>query len=178
MEYYSILELDYEIRFTITVEDIKKQYRKLARKYHPDKNPNSSDKFIQIKIAYDVLSDPIKKRIYDGTSYSLKDWSYNLLKRIGKFISPPIEWKKDILLNLKVAENKIYKPIRIKYTRYVYSIEGIMINFFSQEEEFLFTIEEGFCVDEDIYTIENKGNYIIEDKKIICGDLDLDIEII
>lgn len=62
-DYYEILELSK----TATQDDIKKQYRKFAAKYHPDRNkePDAESKFKEMKEAYDVLSDEQKRRHYD-----------------------------------------------------------------------------------------------------------------
>lgn len=64
IDYYSILG----VSKTATNDDIKKAYRKLARKYHPDINKDNEDaklKFQQINEANEVLSDPEKRKKYD-----------------------------------------------------------------------------------------------------------------
>ena len=64
IDYYKILGLDK----TAGTEQIKKAYRKLARQYHPDLNPNDKEankKFQQINEANEVLSDPEKRKKYD-----------------------------------------------------------------------------------------------------------------
>jgi len=62
--YYSILEVSQ----TASIEEIKKSYRRLSLLYHPDRNKNSPEatiKFQKISEAYEVLSDPEKKKEYD-----------------------------------------------------------------------------------------------------------------
>ena len=63
-DFYKILGLQ---KSSATPNDIKKAYRKLALKFHPDRNkePNAEEKFKEISYAYEVLSDPDKKKRYD-----------------------------------------------------------------------------------------------------------------
>lgn len=72
IDYYSILG----IPKTASTEEIKKAYRKLARQYHPDLNPDNKEahkKFQQINEANEVLSDPEKRKKYDQYG---KDWKH------------------------------------------------------------------------------------------------------
>ncbi|CAH8359971.1 unnamed protein product [Eruca vesicaria subsp. sativa] len=65
VDYYKLLQIDR----SASDDDLKKAYRKLAMKWHPDKNPTNKKeaeaKFKQISEAYDVLSDPQKRAVYD-----------------------------------------------------------------------------------------------------------------
>ncbi len=72
IDYYKVLE----IPSSATAKEIKKAYRKLARKYHPDLNPNDSEaelRFKQVNEAHEVLSDPEKRKKYDQYG---KDWMH------------------------------------------------------------------------------------------------------
>ena len=72
IDYYTVLGLTKKA----SASDIKKAYRKLARKYHPDVNPNDPEaelKFKQVNEANEVLSDPEKRKKYDKYG---KDWQH------------------------------------------------------------------------------------------------------
>src|SRR2546421_10211053 len=67
-DYYGILG----VKKTASAEEIRKAFRKLARKYHPDVNPNNKqaeEKFKELSEANDVLTDPKKRKIYDQLGY-------------------------------------------------------------------------------------------------------------
>lgn len=72
IDYYKVLGIDR----SATTEDIKSAYRKLARKLHPDLNPDDKEankKFQQLNEANEVLSDPEKRKKYDKYG---KDWEH------------------------------------------------------------------------------------------------------
>jgi curved DNA-binding protein len=69
LDYYKTLEIEK----AATVDEVKKAFRKLARKYHPDINPNdkvAAERFNQINEAYEVLTDPEKRAKYDRLAAS------------------------------------------------------------------------------------------------------------
>ncbi len=72
-DYYKILGVDRKA----SDDEIKKAYRKLAKVYHPDKNPGNKqaeDKFKEINEAYEVLGDSAKRARYDQLGESYSDW--------------------------------------------------------------------------------------------------------
>jgi molecular chaperone DnaJ len=71
-DYYLVLEVTREVSF----EEIKKNYRKLAVKHHPDKNPGdhaAEEKFKELGEAYEILSDPQKRAAYDQHGHAAFD---------------------------------------------------------------------------------------------------------
>src|SRR5262249_17505782 len=73
-DYYKVLGVER----TATEAEIKSAYRKLARKHHPDVNPNNKDaerQFKEINEAYQVLSDPAKRKKYDELG---ADWEHGI----------------------------------------------------------------------------------------------------
>src|SRR4030081_2701753 len=67
-DYYGILG----VKKSASADDVRKAFRKLARKYHPDVNPGdkaAEEKFKTLSEANDVLSDPKKRKIYDQVGF-------------------------------------------------------------------------------------------------------------
>jgi curved DNA-binding protein CbpA len=77
-----------ELLPTCTADEIKQKYRTLAQIHHPDKG-GSEDKFKRIKLAYEILSDPVKRSHYDSTGehYEEAGIENEVLNRLANMIS-------------------------------------------------------------------------------------------
>ena len=118
MNLYDELELSKDC----TSEEIKQKYRLLAQIYHPDKAVfGDEEKFKRIKLAYETLSDPIKRAEYDSTGrYGINDTTKteaitrlsNMMVHFTKKLNPEYD---DLVLSFKVdiyqAQENINKSV-------------------------------------------------------------------
>uniref|UniRef100_A0A1D1YRR5 DnaJ subfamily B member 6-A n=1 Tax=Anthurium amnicola TaxID=1678845 RepID=A0A1D1YRR5_9ARAE len=79
------LYLTLEVQKNATEEEIKKSYRRLALRFHPDKNPNAADQFKAITHAYEILSDPKKRSVYDKYG----EMGVNMMDSVAGFLFDP-----------------------------------------------------------------------------------------
>jgi len=98
-------------------EDIKKSYRKLSLKYHPDKNENDdffADRFREIQEAYEILSDKVKRKSYDQNLEShQKTFRYHVPPSIKTFTANKIKVKKgeEIIITWQTQNADVVKVL-------------------------------------------------------------------
>jgi DnaJ-class molecular chaperone len=154
MDLYSILE----VKENSTLNDIKKAYKKLALKYHPDKtNTDSTSKFIEISNAYNILSDENKRKEYN-----------NILKNCNKNNPKNDNIIENMLENLKsLIKDEYYQKILLIFGEKIINIllenKSLSFNSLIFNHNFLdiditvkYTLEEVINLKEKIITYERK----------------------
>lgn len=112
-DYYYFLGISHDA----SEEDIKKSYRKLSLKYHPDKNENDdffADRFREIQEAYETLSDRSRRKTYDqNLENHQKSFRYNVPPAIKTFTANKIHAKKgeEIIINWQASNADIVKVL-------------------------------------------------------------------
>ena len=125
---YKILEITKQAN----KDDIKKAYKKLSRKFHPDKDQNNKEKFVEISEAYEILSNVNKRRVYDTRGYQEAknagnegeggDGDMDIFSSFfGEGRVKKENKNEDQRIKLKVSLNDLYngKELNYKYTRNV-----------------------------------------------------------
>lgn len=126
MTHYEVLGVDKDV----STEELKKVFRKLSLKYHPDRNPDdkeAEDKFRQIAEAYEVLSDKEKRQQYDW-ELSMGNGGFNpfgggfpgmgdFFRGFGRYSQqPPVERGNDILIEVEVTLEEVYNESEVNVT--------------------------------------------------------------
>lgn len=117
MDYYSLLGVE----SNATKAEIKKNYRLLATKFHPDKNkdPKAASKFIAISEAYDVLNNKKSRALYD-----LKKWDEQKKASQSDYdftvVVPPTE-------SIRSRRNKAQQKRALKYHNSASNLKGILL---------------------------------------------------
>ena len=115
MDYYKILKCER----TDPLDKIKRNYRKLALKYHPDKNPNGEEQFKRIAEAYEVLSDPISRKEYDKTGIFV--YNYDKKDPMQTFREVFVEMPEEVTDALKTMIESISDSREFSLLKMVYN---------------------------------------------------------
>lgn len=121
-DYYEILEIDR----SASDSEIKKAYRKLSKKYHPDVNPDGEEQFKEVAEAYDTLSDKSKKQSYDqfghggprfgGGNY---DPMEEMMRRYGFGPGGPRQQRQkkgqDLVMNIRLTLEDVFNGVTKKF---------------------------------------------------------------
>jgi DnaJ-class molecular chaperone len=137
-DFYSTLGIG---RFS-SQEEIRKAYLKLTKIYHPDRNTRDSENarrmFIKISNAYEILSDPKKRRIYDLNGYYSEKYSrdnyYNFEEILKNFNSQDFNdiitrILKNIFINISNHLIKCIKESDFEFFPLIYFVKKILVNY-------------------------------------------------
>ena len=142
--YYLILEISPDA----TIQEIKAAFRRLARQYHPDLNPNNptaAEKFKQVSQAYDVLSDATKRRRYD------RNFSRTKSQPQSK-ISNPKTAKDFYLRGIKRAQSRNYRQAAEDYSKAL-ELDSKFVDAYLKRCEMRYKLGDNQGVLDDCYQI-------------------------
>lgn len=140
MDYYAILELTCT---QVSPKQIKKQFHALSLKTHPDKHPDiNPELFRNIKEAYDVLSDPVRKQAYDAT---LRKPTPTLVVPFIPIILPPVRVK------LTLYKKQLGTSIQVTY-RYQNNTQWTFNSYFLHIPI--------YCIEKNMMVVPNIGNQV------------------
>ena len=170
---YNILELSKEASLT----DIKKNFKRLALKFHPDKNKNNTkinynEKFNQIRIAYEILSNSDKKLKYDKMNQHNKQNFIDTLFQFLKKITDPkviqnIMLRPDIMNDIKVGNINIIAQNLIQI---ILNNIDLNINIKELEEVFIHTPNKNNTTESNILSTSDYNTLNI------FGNLNINLE--
>jgi curved DNA-binding protein len=147
-----------------TQEEIKKRFRKLSKEFHPDKNPDSEEKYKEIIQAYEILSDETKKQQYDSGGFNGGNFNFgggnfhNFEDIINQFFGGQGVRRKrgeNLKIDLFLTYEELFKGCKktIEYKRKKF-IDGLLQ---TEEVKKEITIPEGFNTDSQI-VLNGMGN--------------------
>jgi DnaJ-class molecular chaperone len=133
MSLYKILEIEE----SSSISEIKKAYKKLILKYHPDKssklNIDTTSKFIEIKYAYDILSDEIKRKEYNNSftkkNFNYKDFDYiNIINNLKEIIKDEYYRKLFLIIGDKIFTTILNKNKLLNKNNFDFDLNLLDIN--------------------------------------------------
>ena len=160
MNYYEILG----VSKNATENELKKKYRELSYKYHPDRNPSGSEQMQKINEAYETLKDPIKKQEYDMSFINPLDVLFEKMFRTKDKTDPIEELFKGDFYNEKIEDldTKIELTFKESYNgiQFPINIKRCIINGRTkmyENEKIYLDIHSGID-DGEILKLKEKGN--------------------
>lgn len=152
-DYYSILQVSSQA----TSEDIKLSFRRLARQYHPDLNPDNpetAERFKQISEAYEILSDEIKRRRYDTNRSLEQKTSYTTYTTTSDTkVTTKVSQAKDFYFRgVAKTKNRQYKKAIKEYSRAI-ELDPKFIEAYLKRSEMRYKLGDNQGVLDDCYQI-------------------------